>query len=275
MGSVLGSKIIFVDGLPGSGKSTTAESIAGALEQRGIPCRLLREREKDHPLNVGGDLHPSGSTTGVGMFRAYTVGSFVEESLMRWDAFVAEAGDSERVNVLDSYPFQNSVRVLSQMDADPVTLSAYQSAVEAKAAGLGPVLIYLDPGDAERAVRAIAEQRGPAWTDYVIAVVTNCPYASSVFGAWTESWRSCGPTSTCSTNQSRDFHSRSSSCRTAPAAGQNVTRGCWGFSVDIFSRTLRESTCRCPIGATSNRGPRTRGEVGTCSTGGAARGAAG
>jgi len=179
MGSVLGSKIIFVDGLPGSGKSTTAESIAGALEQRGIPCRLLREREKDHPLNVGGDLHPSGSTTGVGMFRAYTVGSFVEESLTRWDAFVAEAGDSERVNVLDSYPFQNSVRVLSQMDADPVTLSAYQSAVEAKAARLGPVLIYLDPGDAERAVRAIAEQRGPAWTDYVIAVVTNCPYASS------------------------------------------------------------------------------------------------
>jgi hypothetical protein len=176
---MLGTKIIFVDGLPGSGKSTTADYVAGELEKRGIPCRLFRERESDHPLNVGGDLHPSGSTTGARMFAAYTVGSFVEESLARWNTFVAEARRSERVNVLDSYPFQNSVRVLLQMDADPVTLATYQSCVEAKAAGLDPVLIYLDPGDAERTLHAIAGQRGPAWTDYVIAVVTDCPYASS------------------------------------------------------------------------------------------------
>ncbi len=171
--------MIFVDGLPGSGKSTTAEYVAGELEQRGIPCRLLRERETDHPLNVGGDLHPSGRTTGARMFATYTVGSFVEESLGRWNAFVAEAMRSERVNILDSYPFQNSVRVLLQMDADPITLAAYQSRVEEKATGLGPILIYLDPGDAESTVRAVAERRGPAWTDYAIAVVTECPYASS------------------------------------------------------------------------------------------------
>src|SRR6266849_3998050 len=68
MGSKLGTRLIFVDGLPGSGKSTMAEYVAGELEQRGIPCRLLREREPDHPLNVGRDLHPSGSTTGAQMF---------------------------------------------------------------------------------------------------------------------------------------------------------------------------------------------------------------
>ena len=46
------------------------------------------------------------------MFATYTVGSFVEESLARWSAFAADARVSTRVNVLDSYPFQNSVRVL-------------------------------------------------------------------------------------------------------------------------------------------------------------------
>src|SRR5262245_13749196 len=176
---MLASKLIFVDGLPGSGKSTTAEHIAGELGRTGVPCRLLRERELDHPLNVGGELHPSGSTTGGQLFAAYTVGAFVEESLTRWDAFVREAASVERVNVLDSYPFQNSVRVLSQMDADPATLAGYQSSVERKTAGLDPVLIYLDPGDAAQAVRAITERRGPAWTDYMIAVVTDCPYATS------------------------------------------------------------------------------------------------
>jgi len=171
--------MVLVDGLPGSGKSTTADYIARELEQRGIPRRILRERETDHPLNVGGELHPSGRTTGARLFAAYTVGSFVEESLARWSAFVGEAMPSARVNILDAYPFQNSLRVLLQMDADPVVLAGYQSRVEAAAAGLDPVLIYLDPGDVELAFRAIAEQRGRAWMDYAIAVVTDCPYASS------------------------------------------------------------------------------------------------
>jgi hypothetical protein len=156
------TRMIMVDGLPGSGKSTIAEYVTRELEQRGIPCRLLREREPDHPLNVGGEWHPSGRTTGVRMFAAYTVGSFVEESLARWNAFAAEAMGSERVNILDSYPFQNSVRVLLQMDADPLTLATYQARVAETAAGLAPVLIYLDPGDAERAMREIMGQRGPA-----------------------------------------------------------------------------------------------------------------
>lgn len=176
---MLRTRLIFVDGLPGSGKSTTAALVASELERRGIPCRLLREREISHPLNVGGDLHPSGSTTGAGMFAAYTVGSFVEESLARWQAFVTEAAGTECVSILDSYPFQNSVRVLLQMDANPGTLAAYQSGVERTAAALAPVLIYLDPGDAEPALQAIAEHRGRAWSDYAISVITGCPYASS------------------------------------------------------------------------------------------------
>ena len=173
------TRLVFVDGLPGSGKSMTAAYVARELEQRGIRCRLFREHEPDHLLNVGGDRHPSGRTTGARMFAAYTIGSFVEESLARWHAFVDDVMNSEHVAVLDSYPFQNSIRVLLQMDADPATLGAYQSNVEAAAAALDPVLIYLDPGDAERALREIAEQRGSAWTQYAIAVITECPYGSS------------------------------------------------------------------------------------------------
>jgi len=176
---MLRTRLIFVDGLPGSGKSMTAQYVASELERRGIPCRLLREREVDHPLNVGGDLHPSGCATGARMFAEYTIGSFVEESLIRWNAFVRETLYSEHVFILDSYPFQNSLRILLQMDADLVTLARYQSRVEEVGADLDPVLIYFDPGDPERAFRAIAEQRGPAWTDYAIAVVTECPYALS------------------------------------------------------------------------------------------------
>jgi len=113
------------------------------------------------------------------MFSTYTASSFVEESLARWRAFAAEARHSRRVHVLDSYPFQNSVRVLLQMDADLATVAAYQSQVEDEVAELAPVLIYLDPGDAERSLHEIATRRGPAWTAYAVTVITDCPYASA------------------------------------------------------------------------------------------------
>jgi len=47
------------------------------------------------------------------------------------------------------------------MDADPVTLAGHQSSVERQTISI-PSLIYFDPEDAERTLRAIAEQRGPA-----------------------------------------------------------------------------------------------------------------
>jgi hypothetical protein len=172
---VVATKLIFVEGLPGSGKSTTAEYVASELQRHDVVHRLFRENEPDHPLNVGAEIHPSGSTSGAQMFATYSVTSFIEESAVRWDAFVVEALLPAHVNVLDSYPFQNSVRVLYQMDVDPITLASYQSHVYKKVAKLSPVLIYLDPGDPARAFRAITQRRGPAWTDYVVAQLTACP----------------------------------------------------------------------------------------------------
>ena len=169
------TRLIFVEGLPGSGKSTTAEHVASELRRHDVVHRLFRETEPSHPLNVGAELHPSGSTSGAQMFATYRITSFIEESAARWDAFVAEALLAARVNVLDSYPFQNSVRVLYQMDVDPSTLASYQLHVYEKVAKLSPVLIYLDPGDPTRAFRAITQRRGPAWSDYLVAQLTTCP----------------------------------------------------------------------------------------------------
>lgn len=169
------TRLIFVEGLPGSGKSTTAGYVASELQRLDIAHRLLREREPRHPLNVGGEIHPTGSTSGAQMFETYSITSFIEESVSRWNVFVAEALLAARVNVLDSYPFQNSVRILYQMDVDPSTLASYQSQVYDKVAKLGPILIYLDPGDPTRAFREITRRRGPAWTDYFVTILTECP----------------------------------------------------------------------------------------------------
>ena len=172
---MVATRLIFIEGLPGSGKSTTAEYVASELRRHDVVHHLFRETEPGHPLNVGAELHPTGSTSGARMFAAYTITSFIEESAVRWDAFLGEAQLTEHVYVLDSYPFQNSVRILFQMDVDPTTLASYLSQVYKMVAKLSPALIYLDPGDPARAFRAITQRRGPAWTDYIVGQLTTCP----------------------------------------------------------------------------------------------------
>ena len=174
------TKLIFVEGLPGSGKTTTASWLASRLQSERLLVNLLLEHQPEHPLNVGGTLHPSGSTTGEAFFQRYTSASFVHESLQRWHAFVRDAVQTVALSVLDSYPFQNSVRVLLQLNATPDCIEEYARHVEALIMPLQPVLMYFTHRDLSHAFHAlstISTQRGKAWTDYVVELVTHCPYA--------------------------------------------------------------------------------------------------
>ncbi len=171
------TKLILLDGLPGSGKSTTAEYLAARIRQCGSAVRLLMEVQEDHPLNVGGPLHPAGETTGEALFARYTTESYVEESLRRWEKFVSLAETVGTVHVVESYPYQNSVRILLQMNADPRLLRDYARDVEKTIQPLQPVLLYFDHRDVDRVITNISERRGREWTGYGIRVVTKCPYA--------------------------------------------------------------------------------------------------
>jgi hypothetical protein len=174
------TKLIFVEGLPGSGKTTTASWLASRLRSERLMVNLFLEHQPEHPLNVGGTLHPSGDTTGEAFFLRYTSASFVQESLQRWQAFVRAALQAEAISVLDSYPFQNTVRVLLQLNATPDCMRAYAGQVEALVMPLQPVLIYFTHRDLIHALHHlshISAQRGKAWTDYVVELVTHCPYA--------------------------------------------------------------------------------------------------
>jgi hypothetical protein len=176
------SKLIFVEGLPGLGKSTTASAIAMRLKQANFPVSLWLETELGHPLNVGGDLLPAGFTPGEAFFKHYQPNNFAQESLKRWEEFVQTALPAETINVLDSFPFQNTIRILLQMDAEPDFMRKYASDVEALVQPLFPVLIYFNQPDILQTyahMDQISAQRGKEWTQYVIDLVTNCPYAKA------------------------------------------------------------------------------------------------
>jgi hypothetical protein len=174
------TKLICVEGLPGLGKTTTASWLAARLRTEGATVNLLMETQPDHPLNVGGDLFPAGDTAGEAFFQHYTPASFIEESLEKWEAFVRMTLEADVLTVLDSYPFQNSVRILLQLNATLDQMRKYMESVEALTKPLQPLLVYLSHRDAAHVARQFSDisvQRGSLWTDYVVELITRCPYA--------------------------------------------------------------------------------------------------
>ena len=174
---MLDTKLVLVEGLPGSGKTTTARWLVGTLAERGARAQLLREDERDHPLKVGGPLHPGGVTTGAALFARYTVEGYVDKSLALWASFVGAAEAGSAVRVVEAFPWQNAARVLWQMDAPMDRILRYAAAVEDLLAPLRPVLVYLERRDAVATFQSTASERGPAWTVPSVAITTDSPQA--------------------------------------------------------------------------------------------------
>jgi hypothetical protein len=84
------TRFIFVEGMMGSGKSTTAWFLTEHLQQNEIPASFLAEgptmEEPEHPLRVATAFpHPNG------IWLDLTVEEFMETSIQKWHNFVQAA----------------------------------------------------------------------------------------------------------------------------------------------------------------------------------------
>ena len=164
---MLRTKLILVDGLPGSGKSTTAQFIALQLERNHIPVRWFYELEPSHPIHAFHVWSREGPE------------KFIETIIKNWRSFVAREIRSNKVNIFESTLFQSTIRLLLQSDIPKHTITEYAFRTQEIIRELQPVLIYFSSPDVARALREICEKRKNVWEQYLIRVIDGSTYGKN------------------------------------------------------------------------------------------------
>lgn len=166
------TRLVIIEGIMGSGKSTTARWIAAQLEAAGLRALAITERVEPHPVRGTDGLdhwfQPWLDVTAEGL---------ADRSLAKWRSFVANAQATETIHTLDGQLFHGDLTNLFLMEATAAVIAKYCKAVSEIVRPLAPLLIYFYQADVERAIRAIAAERGDEWVKYQVDWKLQAPYS--------------------------------------------------------------------------------------------------
>lgn len=171
-GDAIEHRLVIVEGIMGSGKSTTIRFIATSLEEANRQALPIPEATMPHPTCAFAELaHPYQPWLDA------TPAELAEQSLSKWRSFVDSARGFDKVPILDGQFFHGDLTNLFLMEAGWATIAEYSRAVEKIIHALTPLLIYFYQKDVERALRTVAARRGDAWVKYQVDWKLQAPYS--------------------------------------------------------------------------------------------------
>ena len=160
--------VLLVEGLPGSGKSTTAHLMARHLDQSGISTRWIYEHETPHPILQYADVV---TTLEQGSLRE---GMF-DEGLEQWRNLLNRLGPDETI-VLESAFFQIPVHPMLLMDWRPNQIEAYVASVDTMLSNHAPLLVFLRHDDVKTALTEAARLRGAWFAGFLADRIAKVPF---------------------------------------------------------------------------------------------------
>lgn len=164
-------RLVIVEGIMGSGKSTTMRFIAKHLQEAGRPAVHIHERTDPHPVRATDELEHWFEP-----WRDTTPEDLADRALARWTTFVEYTQLSTDTPVLDGQLFHGDLTHLLLMEADTALIWGYIRKLATVIAPLNPFVVYLWQEDVEEAIRTVCAERGPEWIDYQVNWKLAAPY---------------------------------------------------------------------------------------------------
>jgi hypothetical protein len=156
-------RLVIVEGIMGSGKSTTMRFITKHLQEAGRQAVHVHERTDPHPVRA-----TDGLEHWFEPWRDTTPEDLADRALARWTAFVECKRSDAEIPVLDGRLFHGDLTHLLLMEADTALIFGYVRKLATIIAPLNPFVLYLWQKDVEEAVRTVCAERGPEWIDYQV-----------------------------------------------------------------------------------------------------------
>lgn len=164
-------RLMIVEGIMGSGKSTTMRFIAEHLHCAGYQSIPIHERTQPHPVRATDELEHWFEP-----WRDATPQHLATLALNRWTAFVEATRQGTSIPVLDGQLFHGDLTHLLLMEAEPGFIVEYMRELTTVIAPLNPFILYLWQVDVEDAVRTVCAERGSEWIDYQVKWKLAAPY---------------------------------------------------------------------------------------------------
>ncbi len=161
------SRIVIVEGIMGSGKSTTVLRLADRLKASGVSALGITEGTKPHPVRFDWDAP----------WEDMSATHLAKSAAARWSAYANSAAMSESITVLDGQLFHGNLTSLFLLDADIALIRGYLRDVIATIKPLRPLLIYFHQDDVDQAIRTVSAERGDSWVTYQVNWKLTSPYA--------------------------------------------------------------------------------------------------
>lgn len=169
------TRLILTEGIPGSGKSTTAQFLARQLAGNGVVGRWWHEEEVGHPVYAFGDR-----ASLCRILQQLTSGDWravVAAALERWRAFSRLVQQSDEVVVVDGCLFGCLTWSLFPLDVASEEILDDTRQVAAILQPAQPCLVYLVRPDVATTLRALCDRRGNTIEQTYVDRATDNPYA--------------------------------------------------------------------------------------------------